>query len=66
MIFRDLRLADFFICGGVPFIKIPTYWDDATPYNCINIETREPDYVHPLSRITREEDPYARKINGYE
>ena len=66
MVFRDLRLADFFICCGVPFIKIPTYWDDATPYNCINIETREPDYVHPLSRIAREEDPYARKLNGYE
>ena len=26
----------------------------------------EADYVHPLSRITREEDPYARRLNGYE
>ena len=66
MVFRDLRLADFFIYGGVPFIKIPIYCDDATPYNCINIETRETDYVHQLSRITREEDPYARRLNGYE
>ena len=55
----------FYGCG-VPFIKIPMYWDDAIPYNCINIETREPDYVHPLSQITREEDPYERRLNGYE
>lgn len=62
MIFRDLRLADFFICGGIPFIKIPMYWDDATPYNCINIETREPDYVHPLSQIIRK-DSYEKRFN---